>query len=85
MFFRVFGEWGNRNKNYRSSPFSFSNIVLLPILGGSGTHFETTRAKLWGNQCLKMFETIINELSGVENGRIGTKMSILALLVSEIW
>ena len=32
-----------------------------------------------------MFETIINGLSGVENGGIGTKMIILTLLVSEIW
>ena len=32
-----------------------------------------------------MFETIINGLSRVENGGIGTKISILALLVSEIW
>ena len=32
-----------------------------------------------------MFETIINGLGGVKNGGIGTKMSILALLVLEIW
>ena len=32
-----------------------------------------------------MFETITTGLSGVENGGIGTKMSILVLLVSEIW
>ena len=32
-----------------------------------------------------MFETIINGLSELENSGIGTKMSILALLVSEIW
>ena len=60
-------------------------MVILPISVNFGTHFGTPRGKLWGNQCLKMFETIINKLSGVENGRIGTKMSILALLVSEIW
>ena len=32
-----------------------------------------------------MFETIINGLCEVENGRIGTKMSTLVLLVLEIW
>jgi hypothetical protein len=32
-----------------------------------------------------MFETITTGLSEVENGGIGTKMSILALLVPEIW
>ena len=32
-----------------------------------------------------MLETIIIGLNGVENGEMGTKMSILALLVSEIW
>ena len=31
-----------------------------------------------------MFESIINGLRGVENGRIGTKMSTLVLKVSEI-
>jgi hypothetical protein len=55
-------------------------MVILPISVNFGTHFGTPR----GNQCLKMVETIINELSGVENGRIGTKMSVLGLLVYEI-
>ena len=32
-----------------------------------------------------MFETIINGLCRVKNGGIVTKMSTLALLVSEIW
>ena len=32
-----------------------------------------------------MFETIINGLHGAENGGIGTKISTLVLLVSEIW
>ena len=34
---------------------------------------------------LGIFETITNGFCGVEIGGIGTKMSILALLVSEIW
>ena len=32
-----------------------------------------------------IFETITNGFCGVEIGGIGTKMSILALLVSEMW
>ena len=32
-----------------------------------------------------MFETVINRLSEEENRGIGTNLSILALLVSEIW
>ena len=34
---------------------------------------------------LKKLEYIINGLSVVENGGIGTKISILALLIRKIW
>ena len=43
--------------------------------------FAVYRFMNWGNQLLEMFETLLNGLSGLENGWIGTKMSILALLV----
>ena len=58
--------------------------MILPILGGSGTHFGTTKAYIWDKRWLEIFETIINQLSGVENMGIGTKMNVLVLLVSEI-
>ena len=72
-------------KNEHSSPFNYRNIVILPILGGFGANFGTSRAQFWVNQWLRMFETFINGLIGLENSGIGTKISIIALLVSEIW
>ena len=76
---------GDRNKNEYSSPFSFRNMVILPILGGFGAHSAPLGPNSGVTNNRECFETIINGLSGVENGGIGTKMSTLAILVSEIW
>ena len=46
-----------------------------------GNHFGPPRDKIWGNHFLEMLKSHKNELSGVENGWVGTKIIIVALLV----
>ena len=83
-WFHQFWVWLGQINEY-SSPLSFGKYGILHFLGKFGANFGTPRAQFWGNLWVIMFETITTGLSGVENGGIGTKMSILALLVSEIW
>ena len=40
--------------------------------------------KFWGVQCSDMYKTTNNELFGIENGVIGTKMRSLVLIVCKL-
>ena len=58
--------------------------LISALLAHFGSHFEPPEAKIWYNQFLEMLKNVKNEFSRVENGVVGTKSSILALIVSEI-
>ena len=49
-----------------------------------GSHFDPLEAKIWYNQFLEKLKNVKNDLSRAENGVVGTKISILAFIVSEI-
>ena len=56
-------------------------MVILLIFD----HFGSPGTKILGNQLSEGSESATNELRGYENRVVGTKISILALLVWKIW
>ena len=60
-------------------------MAICPCFDPFWTNFGTHRPKIGGNQLSEVSENDLNELSGLENGVVGRKMSILTHLVWIIW
>ena len=67
------GKCADRNK--------YGNVTHF---GQFKNYFGTPKPEIWGNQLSDVFESIVNGLSGLINGSIGTIIRILALLVVKI-
>ena len=75
---------GQQQQKSASQLSQFAKYHISTIFAHFGGHFDPPWAKIWYNQFLEMLKNVKNEFSRVENGVVGTKSSILALIVSEI-